>query len=188
MLVRAIINLTIEFGPIVAFVILAEFTDFITSTAVFVVLTSIALVASFYERKSFAVFPIVVAISVVFFGLLTVITEDPFFFIIKDTLYNGMLAIAVAVSLYLKKPLLKTFFKDTFDITDLGWTILTRRWGCMFAFIAISNEITRVNMTAEMWVIYKIFVTIVTAIFGFYQFTLSKKYRSPNSSAWGMRI
>ena len=188
MLFKAIKNLAIEFGPIVVFVILAEFVDFITSTAVFVVLTSIALIASFYERKSFAIFPFVVAVSVVFFGLLTVVTKDPFFFIIKDTLYNGLLAIMVAISLYFNKPLLKLFFKDVFDITDVGWTILTKRWGLMFALIAISNEITRVNMTPQAWVLYKIFVTIVTAIFGFYQFTLSKKYRSPNSSAWGMRV
>jgi hypothetical protein len=43
-------------------------------------------------------------------------------------------------------------------------------------------------ITPEQWAVYKVITVFITAIFGFYQFTLSKKYRLPDASPWGMRM
>ena len=185
---KEVFNLGIEFGPIITFIVLAEFIDFITATIVFVFLTGLTLIIAFYARRKFALFPFIVAISIIAFGVMTIVNRDPSFIILKDTLYNGFAAIAVVVSLYLKKPLLKLLFEDTFSMNDTGWRVLTKRWGFMFAILAISNEIVRHELTADEWVVYKAFVTITTAAFGFYQLTLAKKYRLPEASPWGMRI
>ncbi len=184
---KALLNLSIEFGPILVFVMLAEVTDFIFATTAFVVLTGVSLLVAFYERKSFAWFPFIVAVSVIGFGVLTIITKNPFFFIFKDTIYNAFFGVIALCSGLIKKPILKVLFHDTFDMLDRGWSILTARWGVMFLTLAAANEVIRRVLTENEWVLYKIGVTFLTAIFGFYQFTLSKKYRGPNSTEWGMK-
>jgi intracellular septation protein len=185
---KAFLNLCIEFGPIVVFVLLVENINFFTATFIFVILTVVSLVAAWIDRGTLAPFPIVAAVSVVGFGMLTVYLKDPFFIIIKDTLYNLVCALASGISLYIKKPILKPLFRDVFAMTDVGWTILTRRWMYMFLILAAGNEIVRYMYDEKDWAIYKIVSTIVTAIFGFYQFTLSSKHRLPDATAWGMKI
>jgi intracellular septation protein A len=73
-------------------------------------------------------------------------------------------------------------------MTDLGWNILTKRWIAVFIILTVTNEIARMYLTPQDWVIYKSLATVGTIIFSLYQFTLSKKERLPESSPWGMRI
>jgi intracellular septation protein len=185
---KALLNLSIEFGPVVAFVILVDTINFFSATFIFVILTIVALIAAWIDRGTLAPFPIVAAVSIVSFGLLTVYLQDPFFIIIKDTLYNLACACASAISLYLRRPLLKPLFGDVFAMTDLGWTILTRRWMYMFLLLAGMNEVVRYMYDEKDWALYKIISTILTAVFGFYQFTLSSKHRLLDATPWGMRI
>ena len=184
---KVLFNLAIEFGPIVTFIVLAELIDFITATEVFVYLTIIALIAAYIDRKKFAPFPVIVSLVVILAGFITVVYDNPEFFIIETSLYNASCAIAVLISLYLKKPILKKLFSDTFSITDKGWTILTKRWGYMFVLLALSNEIVRLNFSPDQWVRYKFIATIITAAFGFYQLKLTKTYRQEDATKWGMR-
>jgi len=188
MILKLLLNLSIEFGPIIAFLVSSELTDFITATAIFVILTIIALIVGFIERRELAWFPLIVGLSVVISGILTIIFSNPFYLIIKDTIYNGIFALILLVGLHYKKSLLKPLFKGLFSMTDTGWTILTRRWAIVFIILTITNEIARVLLAPENWVVYKSLATVGTIIFSLYQFTLSKKERLPDSSPWGMRI
>lgn len=185
---KALLNLSIEFGPIVVFSILSERINFITATAIFVVLTAIAFVVSLIERKKVAWFPLIVAIFVIGFGLLTVVFENPFFIIIKDTLYNGLFALVLYIGLVYNKGLLKPLFSSLFAMTDEGWRILSFRWAVMFTVLAIGNELARAHLNPTDWVTYKILATLATACFSLYQFKLSKKCRLPESTEWGMVI
>ena len=188
MVAKLILNLSIEFGPIIAFLAASEVMTFIQATTIFVVLTFIALIAGFIERKELAWFPLIVAISVIGFGLLTIIFDNPFFIIIKDTIYNGVFALTLFIGLTFNRPLLKPLFKGLFSMTDKGWKILTFRWAIMFVLLTISNEIARIYLVPEKWIIYKGLATLATIIFSLYQFRLSKKERSPDSTPWGMRV
>lgn len=188
MLKKALLSLSIEFGPIVVFSILAEKINFILATAIFVVLTIVALVAGLIERKKIAWFPLIVAVLVVGFGLLTVVLENPFFIIIKDTLYNGAFALILFIGLVFRRGWLKPLFDSLFAMTDEGWRILSFRWAVMFTILTIGNEIARMYLDPTDWVNYKILATLVTATFSLYQFKLSKKHRLPESTEWGMVI
>jgi intracellular septation protein len=128
MLKKAIFNMAIECGPIVVFSILVDQTTFFVATAWFVILTAISLAGAFMERGSFALFPFVVAMSIIGFGGLTLYLQDSLFFIFKDTLYNA--AFGILIFFYLSRgiPFLKPLFRDTFAMTDTGWLILSRRW------------------------------------------------------------
>ena len=188
MLKKALLSLSIEFGPIIVFSILSEKINFILATAIFIVLTIIAFIAGLIERKRVAWFPLIVAVLVVGFGLLTVVLKNPFFIIIKDTLYNGAFALILFVGLMFNKGLLKPLFDSLFAMTDEGWRILSFRWAIMFVLLTVGNEIARANLNPTDWVNYKILATLATAAFSLYQFKLSKKCRLPDSTEWGMVI
>jgi intracellular septation protein len=179
----------IEFGPIMAFFVVSEFVSFFCSTELFVILTALALAVSVMRDRRIALFPLIAGFSVILFGVLTLVFHNPFFIIIKDTLYNGGFAIALAIGLYVyKKPILKTLFSSLFHMTEKGWMILSRRWMVTFIILAITNEFARVAFAPEVWIKYKMFATFGTLVFGFYQLTLSRRERMPDSNKWGMKV
>lgn len=187
-----IISWSIEFGPIAVFFVALHFlgssdAGFITSTGIFTALTACALIASYFYEKRIAWFPLIAGLSVIVFGVITLVLKDPIFFIIKDTIYNGLFGIFLLLGAILKKGFLKPIFIALFDITDRGWFILSIRWGIFFILLALFNEIIWRIYGQDAWVEYKFWSTIATVVFGFYQITLSKKYRNHGSSPWGMR-
>ena len=188
MIFKLIINLGIEFGPIIAFLIAAEVTTFMKATIIFVVVTVIALTVGFIERREIAWFPLIAGVIIIFFGLLTIILKNPFFLIVKDTLYNGIFALILFIGLFFKKPLLEPLFKGLFSMTNRGWMILTFRWAIAFTILAVSNEFARIYLSPEKWVVYKGLATLGTITFSLYQFKLSRAERLPNSTPWGMKV
>lgn len=187
-----IISWSIEFGPIVVFFLALHFlgaTDsgFITSSSIFTVLTAVALVSSYFYERRIAWFPLIAGLSVIIFGVATFVLKDPILFIVKDTIYNGLFGLFLLIGVVMGKGFLKPIFVALFDMSDRGWFILSMRWGIFFILIAVLNEISWRVYGRDVWVEYKFWSTIATVIFGFYQITLSKKYRNPNASHWGMR-
>lgn len=83
------------------------------------------------------------------------------------------------------KGLLEPLFIALFDISDYRWLILSFRWGVFFLLLAILNEFFYQMYGRDVWVAYKFYLTIATAVFGFYQITLSKKYRNDTGSPLG---
>lgn len=57
MLLKLFLNVGIEFGPIILFLIISGYTEFFTAVSMFVVATVVAMVIGQIERKSFAWFP-----------------------------------------------------------------------------------------------------------------------------------
>jgi len=188
MFFKLILNLSIEFGPIVVFLIASEYTEFFKAVTIFVILTIISMIVGQIERKSFAWFPFIVGIIVTISGLLTILLHDPFYIIIKDTIYNAGFAIVLGIGLYYNKSLLKPLFQGLFSMNANGWRILTIRWTIMFVILTVGNEVARIHLSPEDWVMYKSIATVITMIFSLYQFKLSKKERLPESSPWGMRV
>ena len=186
---RVAISWGIEFGPILAFFFTSETLGFMPATIIFVSLTAIALIVAYIKDRRIALFPLVAGVSVIGFGALTIFLDNPFFLIIKDTVYNGGFALVLAIGLYgFKEPILKDLFSALFCMTERGWIILSRRWMIMFILLTIGNEIARQVFDPHLWVFYKMCATMVTIVFGFYQLTLSRRERLPESNKWGMNI
>lgn len=186
---RVALSWAIEFGPIVVFFFTAEKLGLLRGTSLFVGLTALALAVAYAKDRRIALFPLIAGLSVIAFGLLTVLLQDPFYIIIKDTVYNGGFAVALAIGLFVyEKPPLKRLFSSLFHMTDKGWTILSKRWMVMFVLLAASNEFARFGLDSQGWVKYKMAATFATIVFGFYQITLSRRERLPDSNAWGMNV
>jgi intracellular septation protein len=177
MLKKFLFGVGVEFGPIIVFLIVSTFLSFNNSVLVFVIATIIALFVNYLQNKRLAWFPIIVALTIVVFGLLSYFLDNPFFIIFKDTLYNLLFGLTLFIGLYYKKNFLKPLFETLFSMTDRGWDILAFRWACIFIALAFSNEIARMILTSEQWVIYKGISTLITTAFSLYQFTLAKTHR-----------
>ncbi|MDQ5962426.1 MAG: intracellular septation protein [Patescibacteria group bacterium] len=188
MYLRLIVNTLCEFVPIVTFVLVSEYIGFIQAVFALVVATVVATAVSWYTEKHIPRFGITAAVSILIFGALTLIFNNPFFIIIKDTIYYAGFGIALLLGFYLKRSVFKFFFNDFFAMTEKGWRILETRWAIFFILLAVANEFSRQIFPPEAWVEYKLGIVIITWVFGFYQLTLSKRERLPGASELGLRI
>jgi intracellular septation protein len=187
-----IIAWSIEFGPIVLFFVALSFLGsedrgFLLATAIFTCATAVALLASYILEKRVAWFPLMAGVSVLFFGMITLLFKNPELFMIKDTFYNGFFAVFLLVGALFGRAMLKPLFISLFDIQEKGWFILSVRWGIFFLLLTILNEVAWRMYSNEVWVSYKFWSTIITAAFGFYQLTLAKKFRNESASPFGLR-
>ncbi len=186
---RVALSWGIEFGPIISFFLTSDTLGFMPATVIFVSLTAAALIIAYVKDRRIALFPLVAGLSVIGFGALTILLDNPFFLIIKDTVYNGGFALAIAIGLvFFNEPILKDLFSSLFCMTDKGWKTLSIRWMIMFIILTIGNVVARHFLAPHIWVVYKMGATLVTIVFGFYQLTLSKRERLPHSNAWGMNV
>jgi intracellular septation protein len=188
-----IIAWSIEFGPIVLFFIAlsllgSDDKGFLFATGLFTFFTAAALLFSYLLEKRIAWFPLIAGLSVIIFGVMTLILKDPTLFMIKDTFYNGFFALFLLTGACMGKAVLRPLFITLFDMKQRGWYILSVRWGFFFLLLAVTNEIVWRLYSNDIWVLYKFWSTVVTAFFGLYQLTLSRKYRNDGSSYFGMRM
>jgi len=185
---KAILHLVNEFAPIIAFFISAQLFSFFVATGVLVVTTIMALSIGWVFEKRFPIIPIISGFFVIISGIITLVYQEPDALIFADSLYYFSMGIAILVGLFFKKNLLKKIFYSTFAMEDIGWLLLAQRWIIIFLLSGTINEIARHTMSPEQWVHFKVLKVISITIFGFYQFTLSKKYRIPGeSNSWGLR-
>ena len=81
-------------------------------------------------------------------------------------------------ALVFKKGLLKYVFEIAFKLSDEGWLLLSKRWGVLFAVLAVLNEIVWRTQPEALWVNYKVFGAFgITMIFAMSQFKVMEKYK-----------
>jgi intracellular septation protein len=181
-------NAIAEFAPIVTFVIVSEIHGFEPALIALVFVATLTLLLEWYLVSRVPKFGLIASGTILLFGMLSIVTNDPFFIIIKDTLYALSFAIILLGGLLANRLFLKTLFGEFMAITERGWRILTYRWVVFFFLLAIANEMARVQMDAETWVYYKFGALFVTWVFGFYQLTLTHRERLPHASSLGLHI
>lgn len=186
---KALLHLTNEFAPIVAFFLASQLYSFFTATAVLMTTTLVALSFGWYCEKRFPIIPIISAVFVLISGVITLVYQAPDALIFADSLYYFFMGITTLCALFFGKNILKLIFDTTFAMSDTGWRILANRWITIFLLAAVINEIARFHLSPEEWVNFKVLKVVTIAIFGFYQFTLSRRYRlEGEANAWGLRI
>ena len=177
----------IEFGPVGVFFVAYYSFDFLMAALALGAATLVALVLSQFVNKRVPWFAIFSGSITILTALLTYLLTAPWILIIKDSVYYGLFALFLGISLWQKKSLFKTFFGHIFAITEEGWRILEGRWFVFFVFAATSNELVRMFLSADEWVLYKQAIVFVFLGFGLYQFRVSIKYRLPEADALGLR-
>ncbi len=177
-----------EFVPIVTFLVASELSGFTLGLVFLIVSATLVLGVEWFVSKRIPRFALVATLTILLFGGLSLLLQDPFFIIVKDTLYALSFGLMLLVGLLMKRSYLEVLFGEYFAITDRGWRRLTYRWMVFFFLLAFMNETARVFLTPELWVYYKFLSVFVTWVFGFYQFKLARDERLPHASPWGLKI
>jgi len=176
---RRLLKLALEVGPLVAFFTLTNLYDIFVATSFFVPLTIGALIVSWVVLKRVAMMPLVSCFFVVVFGGLTLYLHNDLFIKIKPTILDSLFSAILFGGLAMGRSWLKYLFEDEIHLTDDGWRILTFRWACFFAVLAVLNEIIWRNFSQVFWSGFKLYGIIpLTIIFTLAQLGLLKKYES----------
>ena len=181
-------NLTAEFLPIAAFVFTSETVGFPMGLRVLIITTVITFFLSVIVERRLPKFGLFASGTILFFAGLSIFFHDPFFIILKDTLYYFGFGLALFVGIVIGKFPFKFFFSDFLAITERGWRLISIRWSAFFFLLAVGNEVARHFLHPVDWTVYKLIVLILTWIFGFYQLTVTRRERLPNASPIGLRI
>ena len=169
-----------DFVPLVIFGVTYAFTDIFIATIAIVIATLISLGLTYSVEKRIAKAPAVTAIILVFFGILTIVFDDPTFFYVKPTIVSLFFALVLLFGLLTNKQIMKILFEQALELEDEGWTKLSFRWMILFFVLAGVNELVWRNFDETTWVNYKLFgATGITLLFTFAQAPLIMKYQIP---------
>jgi intracellular septation protein len=178
---RPIIKFTADFGPLLIFFIIYfnNENDLKIAIPPFIIATLIALIVVYFLEKRIPMVPLVSGVLITFFGGLTLYFDNKIFFYMKPTIINILFAAVLFFGRYFtKKPLLKIFFQNAFELKEEGWNKLNYRWINFFLFIAVLNEIVWRTQSEAFWVNFKVWGLLpISFLFAASQVSLINKYK-----------
>ena len=178
---RPIIKFAADFGPLLVFFIIyfKNGNDLKIAIPPFIIATLVALAVVYFLEKRIPMVPLTGGILITLFGGLTLYFDNKIFFYMKPTIINLLFAAVLFFGkFFTKKPLLKKFFQNAFDLEDEGWKKLNYRWIGFFIFVAILNEIVWRTQSEIFWVNFKVWGLLpISFIFAASQFPLINKYK-----------
>jgi len=178
---RPIIKLAADFGPLLIFFIIYfnNENDLKVAIPPFIIATLISLIVIYFLEKRIPMVPLTGGILITLFGGLTLYFDNKIFFYMKPTIINLLFALVLFFGkFFTKKPLLKIFFKNAFNLEDEGWKKLNYRWISFFIFVAVLNEIVWRTQSEVFWVNFKVWGLLpISFIFAASQFPLINKYK-----------
>jgi len=177
----------IEFGPVGVFFIIFYLSNFVQAALALGFSTFVALVASRLINGRVPWFAVFTGSITIVIACITYWLNQPLILIVKDTVYYLFFASLLAVSLFLNKHLFKFFFGHIFVLTDTGWKKLEKRWLYFFVFAGISNELVRVLLTPDEWVLYKQGIVFLFIGFGLYQLRMIAHHKMEDGELFGLR-
>ncbi|PPR38171.1 MAG: Intracellular septation protein [Alphaproteobacteria bacterium MarineAlpha6_Bin4] len=175
---NSLLKSLIEIIPLIIFFIINAKYGIIIATKSFVVATLIALLVSYLFLKKVSTPLLITSFLVLIFGGLTIFLKDPTFIKLKPTIVYLLFSFFLFFGLILKKNFLKIYLSNLIKLNDIGWNILTKRWGIFFIVLALLNEFIWRNFSTDFWVSFKVFGFLpITIIFTFLQKSLIEKYK-----------
>ena len=178
---KSTIKFATDFGPLLIFFLIYFNSGQNLKIAIppFIVATIIALLIIYFLEKKIPMLPLVSCALVTLFGGLTLYFDNKIFFYMKPTIINLLFAgVLFFGKLFTKKPLLKIFFNNAFNLEDEGWAKLTNRWMIFFIFVALLNEAVWRTQSEVFWVNFKVWGLLpISFLFVASQFPLINKYR-----------
>jgi len=170
-----------DFGPLLVFFTIYFNGDNDLKSAIppFIVATLIAVAVVYFLEKRIPMVPLTSGILITLFGGLTLYFNNKVFFYMKPTIINLLFAGVLFFGKYVtKKPLLKNFFQNAFNLEDEGWKKLNQNWIVFFISVAILNEIVWRTQSEVFWVNFKVWGLIpISLLFAASQVPLINKYK-----------
>ncbi|MGI9523659.1 MAG: inner membrane-spanning protein YciB [Hyphomicrobiaceae bacterium] len=186
------VNILGEFGPLVALFVVNALAGVIAGTWALIIATGLSVIAMKVILGRLPIFPLIASLITVLFGVLTLVTGDPMWIIIKVTIFNIMFAIFLFVGLWMGKNFFKYIFERTFHYTQEGWDRFTWSFAWFFVLTAVLNEAVRLGFPKDemfnilgysfdgvnVWVLFKVFFIMpLSGLYAWYLTRLMHRYR-----------
>ncbi|MAB46268.1 inner membrane-spanning protein YciB [Hyphomonas atlantica] len=184
------LNILVDYGPLLVFLgvykfyqppetsTFGEIAAVIYGTIAFMIAAVVALVFSKLKFGHVSPMLILSTTLIVGFGGLTIWLQDEKFIQIKPTAIYLLFG-ALLIGGWLRgKALLQILLEAAFEGVDhQGWLKLSRNWGFFFVFMAVLNEVLRMQLTFESWLWAKLWVFMpLSFIFTFTQIPMLLKH------------
>lgn len=167
----------LDFGPLLAFLVVNAKWGILAATATLVPLSVVALFVSWKLEGRVSRVALYGTIAVILFGGLTLALRDERFIKIKVTAINALLGGILALGLLRRKPLLKGLLGEGLRLSDEGWRQLSLRFALFFFALAGLNEVLRRTLSTDAWVNFKVFGILgATLVFTFLQAPLIQRH------------
>lgn len=178
---KSLLKFITDFGPLLIFFTVYYKSGNNLSVAIppLIIATLIAVLISYVVEKKVPYLPLIGGIIISVFGGLTLYFNNPIFLYMKPTIINIIFAIILFVGrAFFNKNLLKYFFKNAFQIDEMGWDKLNSRWMLFFIFLALVNELVWRTQTEVVWVNFKVWgILPLTFVFTALQIPVINKHK-----------
>ncbi len=167
--------------PLIAFFIFAQKFGVVEGAGALLVATVIVHGIHFFrqDKKLNKQQWVILILTIVFCGF-TLLFNDDYYVKIKSPIINGVFSLALIISVFINKPLIKMALQQVFILSDKGWKKLTLAWAGFFAFMAIAHYYTAFYMSNEFWINFKTWGGIpIMLIFMIGQFAILRKHINP---------
>lgn len=179
-----LLKMLLEVAPIAIFFLVNSYRGIFWGTGAFMVATIVSLVVSRALLGRVPIMPFVSGIFVLTFGALTLFLQDAVFIKLKPTIVNALFSVILFGGLLTGRPLLQPLMGDVFQLTPEGWRVLTFRWACFFALLAVVNEVVWRNFSESFWISFKVWgVMPLTMAFAIAQLGILKRYQASAPTA-----
>ena len=185
---KTIFLFLLEILPLVIFFIIGQYLLFLQAVAGYIFSTMIVIGIIWHIQKRISYLALIFGGYIIIAGSLSIWLSNPDILLISDTVYYLVAAIVVGILSRVKINVMQKLFAHTFAITDRGWQILNQRWTIVLALAGIGNELVRQFGTTDDWLLFQVIRTFLILVFATYQFTLTKKHRLPDATAWGVAV
>ena len=178
---KSLLKFFTDFGPLLIFFTVYYRSDKDLSAAIppLIIATIIAVSITYFMEKKIPYVPLIGGVLISFFGGMSIYFNNPVFLYVKPTIINIFFAAALLLGkIFFDRNFLKVFFKNAFQLSEIGWGKLNNRWAYFFIFLALLNEIIWRTQSEEIWVNFKVWgILPLTFIFTAMQLPLINKYK-----------
>jgi len=171
---KSFIKFVTDFGPLLVFFFFYYNSDKNLKVAIppFIIATIITLAFVWILEKKIPMVPLIGGILITLFGGLTIYFDNPIFIYIKPTIINILFGLALLFGKYFtNEPILKKILGKSIMLSDVGWSLLNKRWMIFFFTLAFLNELVWRTQSEEFWVNFKVWGMLpITFIFLHFKF------------------
>ena len=179
---KSFLKFVTDFGPLAIFFFYYYNSGKNLSVAIppLIVATIIAVLIVWIIEKKIPMIPLLSGILITLFGGLTIYFDDPIFIYMKPTIINILFGLALLFGKYFtNEPILKKILGKSIMLSDVGWSLLNKRWMIFFFTLAFLNELVWRTQSEEFWVNFKVWGMLpITFIFTAFQISLITKYKT----------
>lgn len=146
----------LDLGPLVIFFSSYYALGIMPATAIFMVATVAAGIATYILTKKISALIAFSAIVVLIFGGLTIWLQDDLFIKMKPTIYYFVVSFILAGALTVNRLVIKDLMELAMPLTDEGWTIFTVRLTLFFLFLGGLNIYVAQTYSFDTWLWLKV--------------------------------